>query len=218
MEVGVSSASYFSRMATENAVRDIGAHGVRLAEVFLNTFCEYEPAFIELLAGRLAEAGVTAYSVHPMSTQFEPQLFSIHPRQRADALRLYARVLRAAQRLGARCYVMHGAAVVIAEAAGVHITGADGRTGPIAVPRALRVRMGAEQAPWREVTVLAYCDGYYPYALFHVALYPDRARSGPRVYLFPDDGSMDGTPFVLIEAPEADWARALIEQYRPETG
>ena len=88
----------------------------------------------------------------------------------------------------------------------------------IAVPRALRVRMGAEQAPWREVTVLAYCDGYYPYALFHVALYPDRARSGPRVYLFPDDGSMDGTPFVLIEAPEADWARALIEQYRPETG
>ena len=111
-----------------------------------------------------------------------------------------------------------GAAVVIAEAAGVHITGADGRTGPIAVPRALRVRMGAEQAPWREVTVLAYCDGYYPYALFHVALYPDRARSGPRVYLFPDDGSMDGTPFVLIEAPEADWARALIEQYRPETG
>ena len=29
-----------------------------------------------------------------------------------------------------------GAAVVIAEAAGVHITGADGRTGPIAVPRA----------------------------------------------------------------------------------
>ena len=106
-----------------------------------------------------------------------------------------------------------GAAVVIAEAAGVHITGADGRTGPIAVPR-----VGAEQAPWREVTVLAYCDGYYPYALFHVALYPDRARSGPRVYLFPDDGSMDGTPFVLIEAPEADWARALIEQYRPETG
>lgn len=121
MEVGVSSASYFSRMATEDAVRDIGAHGVRLAEVFLNTFCEYEPAFIKLLAGRLAEAGVTAYSVHPMSTQFEPQLFSIHPRQRADALRLYARVLRAAQRLGARCYVMHGAATLAGAAKNLEI-------------------------------------------------------------------------------------------------
>ncbi len=109
-----------------------------------------------------------------------------------------------------------GATVVIAELGEGFPTGTDGRTGRIDVPQATRVRIGAEDAPWREVTVIAYCEGYYAYALFHVALYPGQARNGPRVYLFPDDGSMEGTPFVLIESPPADWAGALIEQYHPQ--
>lgn len=121
VEVGISTASYFNRMLIEDTVRDIGAHGVRLAELFLNTFSEYDPAFTELLAARLAESGVTAYSVHPMSTQFEPQLFSIHPRQRADAMRLFERVLQAGRRLGARCYVMHGAATLSGAAKNLEI-------------------------------------------------------------------------------------------------
>lgn len=112
VQIGMSTASYFNRMPIEETVGDIGAHGVTLCELFLNTFSEYEPAFVDRLADRLAGAGVTAYSVHPMSTQFEPQLFSLHPRQRADALRIYERVLQAARRLGARCYVMHGAATL----------------------------------------------------------------------------------------------------------
>ena len=112
VQIGMSTASYFNRMPIEDTVGDIGAHGVPLCELFLNTFSEYEPAFVDRLADRLARAGVTAYSVHPMSTQFEPQLFSLHPRQRADALRIYERVLQAAGRLGARCYVMHGAATL----------------------------------------------------------------------------------------------------------
>lgn len=112
MQLGISTASYFNRMPIEDVVSDIGAHGVPLAELFLNTFSEYEPAFVELLAARAEAAGVRIHSVHPMSTQFEPQLFSIHPRQRADALRIYERVLAAGKRLGASCYVMHGAATL----------------------------------------------------------------------------------------------------------
>lgn len=112
MQIGISTASYFNRMPIEDAVRDIGAHGVPVAELFLNTFSEYEPDFVECLAQRLEKAGVSAHSVHPMSTQFEPQLFSLHPRQRKDAFRIYERVLQAAKRLGARCYVMHGAATL----------------------------------------------------------------------------------------------------------
>ncbi len=110
MEIGLSTASYFQKMQIEDAIPDIGAHGVPVCEVFLNTFCEYEPPFVELLAERLSAANVKVFSVHPMSMQFEPQLFSIHPRQRADALTIYERVLSAGKRLGARYYVMHGPA------------------------------------------------------------------------------------------------------------
>ena len=110
MEIGLSTASYFQKLQIEDAILDIGAHGVPLCEVFLNTFSEYEPAFVELLAERLDRANVSVFSVHPMSMQFEPQLFSIHPRQREDALNLYERVLSAGKRLGAHTYVMHGPA------------------------------------------------------------------------------------------------------------
>jgi sugar phosphate isomerase/epimerase len=110
MEIGLSTASYFNKLQIEDALLDIGAHGVRLCELFLNTFSEYEPSFADLLAGRLRESGARVFSVHPMSMQFEPQLFSVHPRQRADAQRLFERVLAAGRQLGACCYVMHGPA------------------------------------------------------------------------------------------------------------
>ena len=110
MEIGLSTASYFQKLQIEDAVLDIGTHGVSVCEVFLNTFSEYEPEFVELLAERLDRANVSVFSVHPMSMQFEPQLFSIHPRQREDALRLYEQVLGAGKRLGAHTYVMHGPA------------------------------------------------------------------------------------------------------------
>ncbi len=110
MEIGLSTASFFNKLQIEDAVLDIGAHGVALCELFLNTFSEYEPSFIDVLEERFARTGVRVFSVHPMSMQYEPQLFSIHPRQRADALRLFKKVLAAGQRLGAGCYVMHGPA------------------------------------------------------------------------------------------------------------
>lgn len=110
MEIGLSTASYFRKLQTEDAILEIGAQGIPLCELFLNTFTEYEPMFIDLLAERLQRANVSAYSVHPMSMQFEPQLFSIHPRQRDDAWRIFEQVLSGARRVGASHYVMHGPA------------------------------------------------------------------------------------------------------------
>lgn len=110
MEIGLSTASYFSKMQIEDAVLDIGAHGVALCEVFLNSFSEYDPMFIELLAERLGSANLNVFSIHPMSMQFEPQLFSAHPRQRDDACRIFEQVLADGKRLGASHYVMHGPA------------------------------------------------------------------------------------------------------------
>ncbi|NLI53516.1 MAG: sugar phosphate isomerase/epimerase [Clostridiales bacterium] len=129
MEIGLSTASYFNKMQIEDTVLDIGAHGVRLCELFLNTYSEYEPDFVEQLAARLEQAGVRVFSVHPMSMQFEPQLFSVHPRQRGDALRLFRRVLAAGRRVGAVCYVMHGPARLFGGVKNIELT----RIAPILV-------------------------------------------------------------------------------------
>ncbi|MEN6594290.1 MAG: sugar phosphate isomerase/epimerase [Clostridiaceae bacterium] len=110
MEIGLSTASYFNKLQIEDAALDIARHQVPLCEVFLNTYSEYEPAFVSLLAERLRAGNVAVFSIHPMSMQFEPQLFSVHPRQRADAWRVYEQVLADGQTLGARHYVMHGPA------------------------------------------------------------------------------------------------------------
>lgn len=95
-------------MDLEDIVADLPAHGISDAELFLNSFSEYELDFVRLLADRAGEAGLRVHTVHPMSIQFEPQLFSIHPRQYGDAMRLYEKVLQGAVILGAERYVMHG--------------------------------------------------------------------------------------------------------------
>ena len=107
MEIGISTASFFIKKMNEDAILDLGAHGVSVCELFLNSFCEYEPDFIDLLECRIHESGIKVYSIHPMGLQFEPQLFSTHPRQRADAFYMYEKVLKICNRLGADHYVMH---------------------------------------------------------------------------------------------------------------
>lgn len=110
MKIGISTASYFNKLNIEDAVLALGEHRVSPCELFLNSFSEYEPEFVEMLHGRVQQAGLQVFSVHPMSTQFEPLLFSLHPRQKADAWKLYELVLRDGKRLGASHYVLHGAA------------------------------------------------------------------------------------------------------------
>lgn len=108
METGISTASIFNRAELYDQPALIKAMGCSLIEVFLNTFSEYEPGFIRGLKDRIEASGLRVYSVHPMSTQFEAQLFSIHKGQKQDALAVYRKVLAAAKTLGAAHYVMHG--------------------------------------------------------------------------------------------------------------
>ena len=108
MQVGISTASLFNRYELEDSPAHMAAMGATVCEIFLNTFSEYEGEFISVLHQRVQESGLKVYSVHPMGTQFEPQLFSIYQRQREDAKRIFEQVLRAGKTLGATCYVMHG--------------------------------------------------------------------------------------------------------------
>jgi len=112
VKTGISTASFFDTLMLEDAPELFHDWNVRYAEYYLNSYCEYDPAFIERLAARTKDADVQVVSVHPMSLQYEPLLFTPHPRQRSDAEKAYELVLRAGERLGADHYVMHGPVVL----------------------------------------------------------------------------------------------------------
>ncbi len=82
--------------------------GVKNAEVFLASFCEYEEDFAKTVAKTKGE--VCVHSIHTLNTHFEPQLFHSYDRVRADAYAWLDKVLKCAQILGASCYTFHGMA------------------------------------------------------------------------------------------------------------
>lgn len=106
MKVGISTATFFSKVLTEDSFSVIKQCGGECAEVFLTTYSEYEPAFGDLLKERAD--GLEIYSVHSLNTQFEPQLFNAAERTRKDAEFFYRRVLDTARKIGARYYTFHG--------------------------------------------------------------------------------------------------------------
>ena len=108
MKIGMSTASLFMRLYNEDAVALISEWGVETAEVFLTSFCEYEPRFSETLLKKKGDLPVN--SVHVLNTQFEPQLFSDHPRVREDAYFWLEKLLSSAEILGAENYTFHGLA------------------------------------------------------------------------------------------------------------
>ena len=112
VKTGISTASFFDELMLEDAPALLHAWGVRYAEYYLNSYCEYDPAFVEPLSRATRGAGIEVVSVHPMSLQYEPLLFTPHPRQREDAMKAYETVLKAGELLGADHYVMHGPVVL----------------------------------------------------------------------------------------------------------
>lgn len=66
-----------------------------------------------------------------------------------------------------------------------------------------------------ETTILAYAEGYLPFALFHVHVYEGRMRNGPVLYLFPL-GTEDGMDAIsMIESPAEEWVKRLLDHYAP---
>lgn len=63
-----------------------------------------------------------------------------------------------------------------------------------------------------QTTILCYCEGYHPYALFYALVTPEHMRNGPTLYMFPETESYG----CVIEAPPAAWVDALMERYRPK--
>ncbi len=108
MKVGISTASLFSIYNTEEALEYLDGKKVNTAEVFLESYCEYNPSFADLLNERKTQIDV--HSVHTLTTQFEPQLYSINQRAQKDSFDFLDQAMTVAEKIGAKYYTFHGGA------------------------------------------------------------------------------------------------------------
>ncbi len=106
MQIGISTASFFTKVATEDTFEYLKNFNSEVCEVFLSSFSEYEG---ELADKIVHNKSVDVYSVHTLTNQYEPELFSLNPRAASDSMNIFKKVLATGQRLGAKCYTFHGA-------------------------------------------------------------------------------------------------------------
>ncbi len=107
MKLGISTASFFGKVPTENCFGSLREMGVPLTEVFLSSFSEYEKGFVDALKSRLTD-DVKVHSVHALSSTFEGLLFSQSRRVKDDAEQFFRKVCYAGNALGAKYYTFHG--------------------------------------------------------------------------------------------------------------
>ncbi|MBQ7348381.1 MAG: sugar phosphate isomerase/epimerase [Clostridia bacterium] len=108
MQTGISTASLFLRYNTEDALKFLNTNGVKTAEVFFESYCEYNKAFGEFL--KTCKGNMDIHSVHTLTTQFEPQLYSVNERAQNDSFKILNGVMQASKEIGAKYYTFHGGA------------------------------------------------------------------------------------------------------------
>lgn len=113
METGISTASFFPRLYTEDALEEIAKLGAEVSEVFFASRCEYTKEFGDVLLKKLAAAeNMRVHSVHALTNQFEPELYSLNDRAYGDAIATFESVCRIAGQIGAHNYTFHGATML----------------------------------------------------------------------------------------------------------
>lgn len=65
---------------------------------------------------------------------------------------------------------------------------------------------------WGECTVISICEGYRPTVNLHTRVEKGRMRSGPAIYMFPEELD-DIEVAVTAESPDEEWISELIEEY-----
>ena len=108
MQTGISTASLFLRYDTEEALQILQSKGVLTSEIFLESYSEYNKRFGKILKKKKGKMEVN--SIHTLTTQFEPQLYSVNERAKSDSFKILEGVLSAGKVLGAKNYTFHGGA------------------------------------------------------------------------------------------------------------
>lgn len=116
MKIGVSTATYFSKLYTEEALVPIAKLGAEVCEVFFASRCEYTEQFGRKINEELFRAQeyspLKIHSIHALTNQFEPELFSVNDRAYSDALETFESVLKIGRQIGATHYTFHGATML----------------------------------------------------------------------------------------------------------
>lgn len=108
MKIGISTASLYP-MRTEDALLFLCKNGVKVTEIFFNSFDELKPDNVRRLKCTADGFGTEIASVHPCGSVAEPYfLFSEYDRRTEEMLRFYEQYYEAAALLGAKYIVLHG--------------------------------------------------------------------------------------------------------------
>ncbi len=108
MQIGISTASLFGRKHTEDALEFLSQNRTQCAEVFLETYREYNAEFGKKL--QKLKGNTKIHSVHTLTTQFEPQLYSVNERASEDSFEFLKGAMQAGKEIGAKYYTFHGGA------------------------------------------------------------------------------------------------------------
>ncbi len=110
MKIGISTATLFPQLPSEEAAKQIKQLGAPVAEIFFSSFYEYRPEFAKALAPHIE--GLEINSVHAMPLNFECNLFNPSRRVRGDGYYWLDQLARSAQLLNCKNYTFHGFARV----------------------------------------------------------------------------------------------------------
>lgn len=106
MKIGLSTSTFFNTVAAESVFDLMRNMRVDTTELCLNTFSDYEKPYVDKFAS--LRGGMDVAAVSPLSTQFEPQLFSPNVRVRQDAELIFRKVCYACFAFGAKFYTFRG--------------------------------------------------------------------------------------------------------------
>lgn len=108
MKCGISTACLYP-MDTLQCLETTALLTPACVEIFLNTFSELEPDYVEPLSQLQKRCELHIASVHPFSSEMESFFFFTDYETRfQDGLQLYRRYFEICQRLGAKVLVFHG--------------------------------------------------------------------------------------------------------------
>ena len=88
------------------SIQFLAKNQVPCAEVFLESYCEYNNEFAKILSK--VKGDIDIHSVHVLTTQFEPQLYSINQRAQNDSFKLLDMAMSSAKMFNAKYYTFHG--------------------------------------------------------------------------------------------------------------
>lgn len=105
---GISTACMYP-MLTEDALRTVCGLDVDGVEIFVNSDCELEEAFVKDMRKTLDDTNTKCLSLHPYTCGIEPMMFfTYYERRYRDMLEYHKKYFNTMNILGAKVFVLHG--------------------------------------------------------------------------------------------------------------